>query len=155
MQIIPNKKKILLGICDTHDPAADIISKLALGLADDLLTTLCLASHAKLLIAPAMNQQMWQHSAVQANVASLSPKPFTVGFAAQTHDLEEHAKAKLVKKNIDMIIANDVSRSDIGFDSDDNAVTIISSQSTIHLPEASKQQIASQIMNIIAKFLIK
>lgn len=51
--------------------SADMIARLAHGRADDLLTTLCLASAAPLLIAPAMNQQMWAHPAVQANVAIL------------------------------------------------------------------------------------
>lgn len=51
--------------------SADIIARLAHGLADDLLTTLCLASAAPLYVAPAMNQQMWAHAAVQANIATL------------------------------------------------------------------------------------
>lgn len=51
--------------------SADILARLAQGLASDLLTTLCLASAAPLLVAPAMNQQMWAHPAVQANVATL------------------------------------------------------------------------------------
>jgi phosphopantothenoylcysteine decarboxylase/phosphopantothenate--cysteine ligase len=51
--------------------SADLIARLAHGHADDLLTTVCLASAAPLLLAPAMNQQMWAHAAVQANVATL------------------------------------------------------------------------------------
>ena len=51
--------------------SADLIARLAHGLANDLLTTLCLASAAPLYIAPAMNQQMWAHPAVQDNVATL------------------------------------------------------------------------------------
>ena len=51
--------------------SADIIARLAHGFADDLLTTLCLASAAPLALAPAMNQQMWAHAATQANVATL------------------------------------------------------------------------------------
>lgn len=49
---------------------------------------------------------------------------FVVGFAAQTHDLEANARRKLVAKNCDMIVANDVSRGDRGMESDDNEVTI-------------------------------
>ena len=45
---------------------------------------------------------------------------FLVGFAAETHDLREHAQAKLVGKGVDLIVANDVSRSDIGFDAAEN-----------------------------------
>ena len=51
--------------------SADVIARLAQGMADDLLTTLCLASAAPLYLAPAMNQQMWAHPAVQANVETL------------------------------------------------------------------------------------
>jgi phosphopantothenoylcysteine decarboxylase/phosphopantothenate--cysteine ligase len=51
--------------------SADLIARLAHGFADDLLTTLCLASAAPLAVAPAMNQQMWAHAATQANVATL------------------------------------------------------------------------------------
>jgi len=51
--------------------SADLLARLAHGMADDLLTTLCLASAAPLYLAPAMNQQMWAHPAVQANMATL------------------------------------------------------------------------------------
>jgi phosphopantothenoylcysteine decarboxylase/phosphopantothenate--cysteine ligase len=51
--------------------SADILARLAHGLADDLLTTVCLASAAPLYVAPAMNQQMWAHASVQANVDTL------------------------------------------------------------------------------------
>lgn len=51
--------------------SADLLARLAQGSADDLLTTLCLASAAPLYLAPAMNQQMWAHAAVQANVETL------------------------------------------------------------------------------------
>jgi phosphopantothenoylcysteine decarboxylase/phosphopantothenate--cysteine ligase len=51
--------------------SADLIARLAHGFADDLLTTVCLASAAPLALAPAMNQQMWAHAATQANVATL------------------------------------------------------------------------------------
>ena len=50
---------------------AHVIARLATGMADDLLTTLCLATTAPLFLAPAMNRQMWEHNAVQRNVASL------------------------------------------------------------------------------------
>ncbi|HEX4050207.1 MAG TPA: bifunctional phosphopantothenoylcysteine decarboxylase/phosphopantothenate--cysteine ligase CoaBC [Steroidobacteraceae bacterium] len=54
--------------------SADFLARLAHGLADDLLTTLCLASAAPLALAPAMNQQMWSHPATQANVALLAQR---------------------------------------------------------------------------------
>jgi len=58
--------------------SADVIARLAHGLADDLLTTLCLASAAPLALAPAMNVRMWSHAATQANVATLSGRGVTI-----------------------------------------------------------------------------
>lgn len=58
--------------------SADVIARLAHGRADDLLTTLCLASQAPLFLAPAMNRVMWQHPALQANVATLVARAVTL-----------------------------------------------------------------------------
>src|SRR5450432_379641 len=58
--------------------SADLIARLAHGLADDLLTTLCLASTAAVVLAPAMNQQMWAHAATQANLAVLRARGVSV-----------------------------------------------------------------------------
>jgi phosphopantothenoylcysteine decarboxylase/phosphopantothenate--cysteine ligase len=58
--------------------SADLMARLAHGLANDLLSTLCLASTAPLVLAPAMNQQMWAHAAVQANLATLRQRGATV-----------------------------------------------------------------------------
>jgi len=87
---------------------------------------------------------------IVATVANSSPKPFTVGFAAETRDVISYAKNKLERKNLDLIIANDVSRSDIGFNSDENAVTVISATTTETLPQASKRQLASKLIEKIA-----
>ena len=61
-----------------------------------------------------------------AAVAAHRPRPFTVGFAAETDDLLVHARQKLERKGLDLVIANDVSRSDIGFGSDHNEVQVVS-----------------------------
>ncbi|MEJ5209184.1 bifunctional phosphopantothenoylcysteine decarboxylase/phosphopantothenate--cysteine ligase CoaBC [Denitratimonas sp. CY0512] len=58
--------------------SADLLARLAQGQADDLLTTLCLASEAPLYVAPAMNRVMWAHPAVQANVATLTARGVTL-----------------------------------------------------------------------------
>lgn len=58
--------------------SADVIARLAHGHADDLLSTVCLASAAPLFLAPAMNQQMWAHAAVQANLATLRTRDVQV-----------------------------------------------------------------------------
>ena len=74
-----------------------------------------------------------------------------IGFAAETQNAIENARGKLVAKSIDAIIVNDVSKPGIGFDSDRNAVTILTKDDSIELPEASKTDIARQLMQFIAK----
>ncbi|MFO1365319.1 MAG: phosphopantothenoylcysteine decarboxylase [Moraxella sp.] len=59
-----------------------------------------------------------------ATIAEEFPEVFVVGFAAETQDIEKYARGKLDAKNLDMIACNDVSRTDIGFGSDDNAMTV-------------------------------
>ena len=72
--------------------------------------------------------------------------PLLIGFAAETDNLLENARAKLTKKRVDAIVLNDVSRSDIGFNSDRNEVTIVTSSETIAVPEASKLDVAQKIL---------
>ncbi len=72
--------------------------------------------------------------------------PVLIGFAAETENLLENARAKLTKKRVDAIVLNDVSRSDIGFDSERNEVTIITPSETISVPEASKLDVAQKIL---------
>lgn len=86
-----------------------------------------------------------------ASVAALENKPFTVGFAAETQNVIGYAQGKLEKKKLDMIVANDVSAEGIGFNSDDNAVIVISPNSQTELPKASKRQLARNIVDLIAQ----
>lgn len=85
-----------------------------------------------------------------ANVAQRQNKPFTVGFAAETQNVIEYAKGKIDRKNLDMIIANDVSNKEIGFNSDLNAVTIIWPSGSKNLDIASKHSIAQGIIHEIS-----
>lgn len=87
---------------------------------------------------------------IVASVAALPNKPFTVGFAAETQNVIGYAQGKLEKKNLDMIVANDVSVEGIGFNSDDNAVIVITPDSQTELPKASKRQLARSIIDLIA-----
>lgn len=88
---------------------------------------------------------------IVATVASQDNRPFTVGFAAETQDVLNYARGKLERKNLDMIVANDVSRSDIGFNSDENAVTLVTADADLELPQASKRQLAGQLIEHIAQ----
>jgi phosphopantothenoylcysteine decarboxylase/phosphopantothenate--cysteine ligase len=92
---------------------------------------------------------------IVATVARQQPRPFTVGFAAETRDVVNYARQKIARKNLDMIVANDVSRSDIGFNSEQNAVTVIWPQGQQTLELASKSQIARDIVALIAQRLPK
>jgi phosphopantothenoylcysteine decarboxylase/phosphopantothenate--cysteine ligase len=75
---------------------------------------------------------------------------FVVGFAAETNELEAHARAKLATKNCDMIVANDLSDPNIGIESDENAVTIFSRNGEIEtISRTSKKIIAQQLVKII------
>ena len=72
-----------------------------------------------------------------------------VGFAAETNDVLHHAQGKLVKKNLDMIVANDVTRPGAGFDVNTNIVTFVTSSDVIELPLMSKDDVADQILDQI------
>ncbi len=86
-------------------------------------------------------------------VAKLEKRPFTVGFAAETQDIERHARDKLERKNLDMVIANDVSDSAIGFDSDDNAVLVVDPTGSETIPRTHKSILARQLIAKIAGLL--
>jgi len=88
---------------------------------------------------------------IVADVASLTNKPFTVGFAAETQDVEQYAKAKLARKNLDLICANNVSIAGQGFNSDDNSLTLFSATDEVHLPLTSKSELAKALVAEIAK----
>ncbi|NOU45179.1 MAG: bifunctional phosphopantothenoylcysteine decarboxylase/phosphopantothenate--cysteine ligase CoaBC [Methyloglobulus sp.] len=87
---------------------------------------------------------------ILAAVALLTPAPFTVGFAAETHDLETYAQDKLRKKKLDMIAANWVGRAEGGFDSEQNALEVFWQNGRTSLAMASKTVLAEQLINSIA-----
>ncbi|QQX79985.1 bifunctional phosphopantothenoylcysteine decarboxylase/phosphopantothenate--cysteine ligase CoaBC [Shewanella sp. KX20019] len=88
---------------------------------------------------------------ILATVASHAKRPFTVGFAAETNDVEQYAKGKLERKKLDMIAANDVSNSSIGFNSDNNALSVFWHGGKTHLPAVDKQTLAKQLLTLIAE----
>jgi phosphopantothenoylcysteine decarboxylase/phosphopantothenate--cysteine ligase len=88
-----------------------------------------------------------------ATVTSSSENIFAVGFAAETQDVLTYARDKLERKGLDMIVANDVSEQAIGFNSDENAVTLIWPEGQQAVPQARKGVIAQQIIAKIAQLL--
>lgn len=101
----------------------------------------------------AMNIELVKNPDIIATVAAKDNKPFTVGFAAETQDVIAYAKGKLEKKNLDMIVANDVSQDGIGFNSDQNAIIIIDTHSQTDFAQASKYQLANDVVKHIAKLM--
>lgn len=83
--------------------------------------------------------------------ASGKTSPMLIGFAAETENGLENARAKLEKKRADAIVLNDVSRSDIGFNSDCNEVTIVTTAETIAVPQASKLEVAQRIFEHVLR----
>lgn len=84
-------------------------------------------------------------------VAAAQPRPFVVGFSAETEKLVEHARSKLERKKLDLIVANDVSDRSIGFNSEDNAATLIWPGGQENLDRRSKQQLARDLIAFIAR----
>jgi len=87
---------------------------------------------------------------IVSSVASTFEDLFVIGFAAESNDVETYAKGKLEQKHLDAIVANDISRTDIGFNSDDNEVSWIDTDSTIVFSKRSKAQLARDLVAQIA-----
>src|SRR5438105_1594637 len=197
---------------------ANIIGKMAHGIADDFLSTLYLATRAPVLVAPAMNTQTFAHEAVRKNldtlavhgafvaraagmdvvvmaaaVADYAPVqragqkvqkggdemtivlrrtpdvlgelglrrlssgrgPLLVGFAAETENVVARAVEKRAKKHADLVVANDVSRTDAGFDVETNAVTIVGAEGPETLPLQPKARVAAEILDRVERLLVE
>lgn len=84
-------------------------------------------------------------------VASLQAAPFCVGFAAETENVEDYARAKLDKKKLDMVAANLVGAEGSGFNSDNNALTVLWSSGCVELGNKPKSALAKELVTLIAK----
>ena len=102
-----------------------------------------------------MSLDLVKNPDILATIAKEFPEVFVVGFAAETQDIEKYARGKLDAKNLDMIACNDVSRTDIGFGSDDNAMTVFfrDRAAGATLEKASKDKIAEQLVALIGEHL--
>ena len=78
-------------------------------------------------------------------------RPFTVGFAAETNDVLNYARDKMLRKGLDMIVANDVSDPSIGFNSDQNEATVLWAGGEQALERTGKDAIAKQLVTLIAR----
>ena len=97
----------------------------------------------------AMQLELVKNHDIVADVANLTKKPFIVGFAAETQNVEHYARGKLMRKNLDLIAANDVAKSGQGFNSDNNALTLFSAIDKTEIPLANKQVVAKKLVSLI------
>jgi len=95
-----------------------------------------------------------QNPDILKEISPLKKDQFVVGFAAETHDLETEALRKMVEKNLDLIVANDVAQPDSGFAVDTNEVTLIRRDGQItRLPLLTKDEVADKILDLVAAAL--
>lgn len=141
----------------------EIINDGSVKVADIFIATAAVADYRTEEAAPqkikktqdAMTLSLVKNPDILATISLAHPELFVVGFAAETQDVERYARGKLVSKDLDLIACNDVSRADIGFASDDNAMQVFFSERYEHdsvtLDKASKDKIAEQLATIIGE----
>ena len=106
--------------------------------------------------ADGMTLTLIRNPDILATLAQRAARPFSVGFAAETQNLLEYAACKLRDKNLDLIVANDVANTSIGFNSDENAITVIDrNQQQTSFSQTSKSKIARQLIDFIATHINK
>ncbi|WP_130621035.1 bifunctional phosphopantothenoylcysteine decarboxylase/phosphopantothenate--cysteine ligase CoaBC [Dyella amyloliquefaciens] len=98
----------------------------------------------------ALELSLAENPDILGTLAAQTVRPFLVGFAAETHDVERYARDKLARKGLDMIAANLVGGG-LGFEAADNALTLYGPEGAIELPRASKTELARQLVAKIAE----
>ena len=153
----------LHGDCDCDDEHTDAIDDGSVKMADIFIATAAVADYRTEEAAPqkikktqdSMTLSLVKNPDILATISLAHPELFVVGFAAETQDVERYARGKLLSKDLDLIACNDVSRADIGFASDDNAMEVFFSthyeHDSIILDKASKDKIAEQLTTIIGE----
>lgn len=153
------------GDCDCGDDHMTLMPSEDTAMADIFISTAAVADYRTEEAAPqkikktqeTMTLNLVKNPDILATISHAHPELFVVGFAAETQEVERYAQAKLVAKDLDMIACNDVSRTDIGFASDDNAMQVFFAnryqQETVALDKANKGKIAEQLVAIIGDTL--
>ena len=132
----------------------------AMGGADVVIKAAAVADYAPAEVAPrkikkeasgdALTLTLQKTPDILAEIAQTSPRPFVVAFAAETDSVEENAREKLLRKGADLIVANDVADSSIGFDSDQNEVLVIARDgSATKIERAPKIVVANRILDLL------
>src|SRR6185312_10546734 len=105
------------------------------------------AADQKIKRKGALSLELEPTSDILAEVARSKSSQLIIGFAAETENVLENARKKLLSKALDAIVVNDVSREGVGFDSDRNAVTIITHSDVIDVPETTKWEVAQRVLD--------
>ena len=149
--------------CGEEHQHAENVTDDNVKVADIFIATAAVADYRTEEAAPqkikktqdAMTLSLVKNPDILATISLAHPELFVVGFAAETQDVEHYARGKLLSKDLDLIACNDVSRADIGFASDDNAMQVFFSERYEHdsiiLEKASKDEIAEQLATIIGE----
>jgi phosphopantothenoylcysteine decarboxylase / phosphopantothenate---cysteine ligase len=109
------------------------------------------AAGQKLKRTGPMSLELEPTTDILAELARKKTNQLIVGFAAETENVLENARNKLAKKSLDAIVVNDVSREGVGFDSDRNAVTILTHDEVIEVPETTKWEVAQRVLDQVVK----
>jgi len=88
---------------------------------------------------------------ILSEIAHHKQSQLIIGFAAETENALENARKKLASKSLDAIVVNDVSREGVGFDSDRNAVTIITQHEVVEVPETTKWEVAQRVLDQVIR----
>lgn len=123
--------------------------------ADYRCATVAAQKIKKTADSDALNLTLIKNPDILATVAALPHAPFCVGFAAETQNVESYARAKLERKKLAMVVANDVSNPAIGFNSDQNAASVFWSDGQQDIALTSKAEMARQLITLIAQRLKK
>jgi phosphopantothenoylcysteine decarboxylase / phosphopantothenate---cysteine ligase len=109
------------------------------------------AAEQKIKRKGAMALELEPTSDILAELGRAKRSQLIVGFAAETENVLENARKKLVAKALDAIVVNDVSREGVGFDSDRNAVTIITQNEVVEVPETTKWEVAQHVLDQVVR----
>ena len=138
----------MLAACEALVPSTDIFISTA-AVADYKATTI--ADNKIKKTGDELTLTFIKNPDILATVSARKDRPFCVGFAAESQDVEAYARDKLAKKNLDMIAANDITAEGLGFNSDKNALHVIWRDGDEKLPATSKAELAIQLLAIVAK----
>jgi phosphopantothenoylcysteine decarboxylase / phosphopantothenate---cysteine ligase len=109
------------------------------------------AAEQKIKRKGAMALELEPTSDILAELGRAKRAQIIVGFAAETENVLENARKKLLAKGLDAIVVNDVSREGVGFDSDRNAVTIITQNEVVEVPETTKWEVAQHVLDQVVR----